>query len=95
MKMHDFGLWFQEAVSKKWLVTIPKEGGFRIYYDGHDLGEQWSNFDSVIYDDEPYIIVLKSKLPIREGFVHKNAYDRRITLDDFEIVINPNYKGPK
>ncbi len=93
MKIHDFGLWFQEVASEKWSITVPQKRAIYIYYDGHYLGEQWSDFVLTIYDDEPYMIMLKSKLPVREGCIDTYAFGRRITLDDFEIVKNPDYRG--
>jgi len=93
MKLTYFGLWFWEysGRDRKWSATVPREPGFLIYYDGRILGEQWDDFDLTIYDDEPHIIRLKNKFPFRESYIRTYAVDRPITLDDFEIVKNPNY----
>jgi hypothetical protein len=93
MKIHDFGLWFKEAASGKWSVTIPTYPHYFIYYDGRQLGKQWVDFDLTIYDDEPHIIRLKNKFPFRESYRQTYALDRPITLEDFEIVKNPDYRG--
>jgi hypothetical protein len=93
MKLRHFGLWFHCRSSWEWSTTISKKGAFDIYYDGHYLGVQWHDFRLTIYNDEPYIIVLKSKLPISQGYKYARVLDRPITIDDFEIVKNPDYRG--
>ncbi len=98
MKIHHFGLWFHWLLNyprsgREWVSIPPLECPFLIYYDGHYLGEQWVDFDLTIYDDEPHIIRLKNKFPFRENYKQTYALDRPITLDDFEIVKNPDYRG--
>ncbi len=86
------GLWFKSAEDGRWYDTIPQEVGFGIYYDAKYLGAQWYDFDLIIEDDEPYIIVLKSKLPIKKGYTCTYAFGRLLTLDDFDIIPNPDYQ---
>jgi hypothetical protein len=91
MKIHDFGLWFKETASGKWSVTIPTCPHYFIYYDGRKLGKQWADFDLTICDDEPHIIKLKKKLT--QSMAGFYEIGRRLSLDDFEIVKNPDYRG--
>jgi hypothetical protein len=96
MKIHHFGLWFDYyAKGDKWLSTIPQDGGgFKIYYDGMPLGMQFNDFDVVVWCKSymPLTIQLKNIFPIEVqwGFY---KIGRRLTLDDFEIIPNPNYIG--
>jgi hypothetical protein len=92
VKLTDFGLWFEYCSGNKyeWSVTIPKNPIYDICYDGYYLGKQWSDFDLVIWKDTPHTIKLKNK------FTNVGMYyeiGRLLTLDDFEIVQNPDYKG--
>jgi hypothetical protein len=91
MKLQDFGLWFQGLTSGKWSTIIPRKDSYKIFYDGHFLGIQWSDFELEIYNSYPYIIVLKNKF----AYDLKEYYrvGRLLTLDDFEIMKNPNYRG--
>ena len=96
MKIHDFGLWFKEAASGKWSVTIPTYPNYFIYYDGRQLGKQWVDFDLTIYDDEPHIIRLKRdyapKEPSSQVLVYGFAQfriGRLLTLEDFDIELRP------
>jgi hypothetical protein len=93
MRLIDFGLWFWEyRWDFEWSATVPRQFGYRIYYDGFLLGEHRSNFDlELCCDWGPYNIILKSKLPLKKGHIDTYVLDRPITLDDFEIVKNPNY----
>jgi hypothetical protein len=94
MKLTDFGLWFWEYSGRdcKWSATVPRQLGYGIYYDGELLGDHLSNFDLELYCDlGPYTIILKSKLPLREGRIDTYTLYRPITLEDFEIVKNPDY----
>ncbi len=95
MKLTDFGLWFEywSGNNYEWSFTIPKNHAYEIFYDGYYLGKQWIDFDLVIYDDEPYIIMLKSKLSVRDNLRRTYAFGHLLTLDDFEIIPNPDYKG--
>ncbi len=92
MKLQHFGLWFHCRSSWEWSTTISKKGAFDIYYDGHHLGGQWHDFSLTIYECKPYIIVLKNKLPISQGYKYAPAFGRLLTLDDFDIIPNPDYQ---
>jgi hypothetical protein len=82
MKITDFGLWFRTFLGKKWSTSIPMYGDFSIFYDGECLGH-WYAYgpDLVLALDTRYIIKFGTYLP-----------DRFLTLDDFEIVANPDYQ---
>ncbi len=95
MKLQDFGLWFQGLTSGKWSTIIPRKYSYKIFYDGLFLGIQWSDFELEIYNLYPYIIVLKSKLPVIKTCERTYAVGHRLTLDDFEIMENPDYRGPR
>ena len=90
MKIHDFGLWFRTWWTNKWSTIIPQTGCFRISYDGKPLGNQFADFDLRVYNDGQFIIKLKNEFAV-SGDCHKIG--RRLTLDDFEIVPNSDYKG--
>jgi hypothetical protein len=89
VKLQDFGLWFQTYYTWAWSVTIPKTE-FRICYDGRILGWQYQDSDLKILEDQPHIIKLKNKF----AYDLKKYYrvGRLLTLDDFEIIENPDYK---
>jgi hypothetical protein len=95
MKIHDFGLWFKLKNSDDsfgWSTTIPPEGFISIWYDGDIMGQQnLHNFDLSITTWYAY------KMRLRDIFSkdYKGHYQigRRLTLEDFEIVENTNYKG--
>ncbi len=91
MKLQDFGLWFQTYYTWDWSVTIPKRAEFRIYYDGEKLGWQYLDFDLKILEYQPHIIKLKNKFA--HDLMEYYRIGRPLTLDDFEIVENPDYKG--
>lgn len=93
MKIHDFGLWFQAYTVRgeiSWSATIPQTGYFYIYYDSAPLGCQYDDFDLEVYTFNRFIIKLKNNFA-RNGYYYNIG--RRLTLDDFEIVPNPDYKG--
>ncbi len=95
MKIHDFGLWFAFWVGTKfnWSTTItmgPKYG-FAIYYDGVQLGCQDDDLCLEIYVEEPHIIKLKKDFPLDSS--GRYIIDRLLTLDDFEIIENHDYRG--
>lgn len=97
MQITDFGLWFKSWNTHdehQWSTTIPQYSGpLRICYDGRILGSHFHDYDFElrIWDDEPHIIALKSVFPkMGEG---SYRVDRRLTMDDFDIVENPNYEG--
>ncbi len=86
------GLWFQ-FYNGTWSNTFPREPGYGIYYDGTPLGQQDRDFDLVIYDDRPLIIKLKSKFQRLESSSDQvYRIGRLLSIDDFEIVDNTNYK---
>ncbi len=90
MKLYDFGLWFVDVISEEWSTTIPQTGCFSIRYDGNYLGVQYSDFVLQDYNSRRFTIKLKNKFA-RNG--HYYEVGRLLTLDDFEIVPNPDYKG--
>jgi hypothetical protein len=101
MKITDFGLWFMSWGSDPhdhWSTTIPKKPPYSIYYDGMDLGVQLSDFGLSIYMDsgyprcEPYLHVIKLKNSFRK-IMERYYIGRPLTLDDFEIVESPEYRG--
>jgi hypothetical protein len=92
MKMHDFGLWFYLHVGyENWYSTIPQTAGFYIFYDGKRLGTHYHDYSLSIFKFEPHIIKLKKPFISDDGLFYDIGHI--ITLDDFEIVENPRYKG--
>ena len=94
MKIHDFGLWFCDWSSisnPKWSTTIPHSPGCRIYYDGKLLGLQDIDLNLYISITKSRIIKLRNNFP---RHLKENNYEigRILTIDDFEIIPNPNYK---
>ncbi len=92
MKLTDFGLWFEywSGNNYEWSTAIPQEGDFYIVYDGVRLGHQYTDFDLGVFNDVQFIIKLKN------NFTRSGAYEkigRQLTMDDFEIIPNPDYKG--
>ncbi len=84
------GLWFRIGAFGRWCKTVPRKPKFGIYYGGKYLGRQTADFDIVICKEAPHTIKLKNK------FTNVGMYyeiGRLLTLDDFEIVQNPDYKG--
>jgi hypothetical protein len=95
VKLTDFGLWFGYLIDEDdnlgWSTTIPREGYFEMFYDGVNLATQWGDFDLEVYGDDPYMIKFKNNFTrSMEGF---HRIGRRLTLDDFEIIPNPDYRG--
>ncbi len=91
MKLHDFGLWFEQY--GEWSTTIPQAGIFFILYDGWYLGYQLESTHLKIWGDAPYKIQIKNSFPmvwVNEGRGHFDIGDR-LTLNDFEIIENPDY----
>ena len=91
------GLWFKLCSNEKWYDAIPLEPGVVIYYDGVELGIQFSTA-LMIYQYTLYIIKPK------KGFCRRKKTrdhyfvpfdDRPLTFDDFDIVPNPDYRGGK
>ena len=105
MKITDFGLWFLDDERpkdrpKEWFTAIPQAGGFAIYYDGNYLGYYHNDDSLLIYDDKPHSINLNKYSPLHGGYLGRSHYTiytigRRLTMDDFEIIPNPDYKGNK
>ncbi len=94
MKLTDFGLWFGYSIDEDdnlgWSTAIPQEDFFYILYDGVRLGHQYSDFELDVYDGKQFIIKLKNNFKLR-GYFHRIG--RRLTLDDFEIIPNPDCRG--
>jgi hypothetical protein len=92
MKLHDFGLWFKTctAVGKiNWSTTIPQEPDYFIYYDGEAVGRQEIDFDLFISTAHPHTLKLKENFKfVGSWFV----IGRCLTMDDFEIIPNPDYE---
>ncbi len=88
MKITDFGLWFA-LPDAKWSTTIPETGGFAIYYDGKPLGGQYTNFHLFISTVQPLTLNLKNKFTYHNGYY---LIGRCLTMDDFELIPNPEYK---
>jgi len=109
MKIHEFGLWFGVGVSnpwvltnpKEWITAIPKDRSFGVWYDGKCLGEQEFGVDFILriyYVRRQHLIKLKGEFPRCEGYPfppYESRYNigRPLTLEDFEVIPNPDYKG--
>jgi hypothetical protein len=92
VKLHDFGLWFFDVGG--WSATVPRQGGFYIFYDGELLGFQYNDLNLTVTCDRPYIIRLKNRLPAGGSiFTYTLKLDSIITLDDFDIIPNPLYES--
>ncbi len=94
MKIHEFGLWFWSDDNAEWSKTIPPDS-FAIYYDGECLGRQWPDYELSIFGDIPHIMKLKMKLDVKKGCTYTYQFHRLLTMDDFDIVENPDYRGEK
>jgi hypothetical protein len=92
MKLTDFGLWFQSP-GNRWSITIPPRGIFSIWYDGHGLGVQYTDLSLGVEHDTPYIVRLKHTFPMDRFGNYR--IDRQITMEDFDIIPNPNYRGAR
>lgn len=94
MKLTEFGLWFYFYADRKdrdmWSTTIHQQGSVFIFYDGVKLGFIRSNFDLIIYNKTPHRIKLKKDFLKRD--LHYRI-GRPLTMDDFEIIPNPDYRG--
>ena len=99
MKIHEFGLWFFQ--DGEWFTTFPQGqllAVVSVYYDGECLGRQWPDYELSlfgIFDNLPHIMKLKIKLELKKGCRHTYLFDRLLTMDDFDIVENPDYRGKK
>jgi hypothetical protein len=102
MKITDFGLWFECRNSStnnlEW-SSVPLKGSSRIFisYDGEWLGRQNQQGKLVTYSTGRHIIALVPRLhsTYYESTIEAPGYciDRLISLDDFKIVENPDYRG--
>lgn len=98
MKLHDFGLWFKcwDSNTQAWnlATTPPKEEFFYIFYDGLCLGQQRAR-NPELYTN-PW---MKYKIKLKTHFQEKPRgifyIGRHLTLDDFEIIEDPEYTGDK
>ncbi len=98
MKLHDFGLWFKlwnTPDGDEWSTTIPPKDIFDFYFDGEKIGHNF--FDNIlsIYPETRHIIKLRCEYRLDDIDCRYMDIGRRITLDDFEIIENPDYKGIK
>jgi transposase len=93
VKIHDFGLWFEQY--GKWSTTIPQAGSFFIWYDRELLGQCWGNLALKVWNDNPCKIQIRDSVPmVRARERGRGHYDLRrpLTLNDFEIIENPEYE---
>jgi hypothetical protein len=99
MKIYDFGLWFYQVSDYfmgdkgTWFTNIPDYDAFDIYYDGFFLGHQSAACQLYISKVVPYKINLKNRFRRVEHTHSSFNIKRRLTLDDFDIIPNPEYKG--
>ncbi len=91
MKIYDFGLWFL-CDDGQW-SAIPQRPTSHIYYDGSSLGYQYSNFDLAVYQDKRHLIQLRNQFCSWGRDSTFKRMGRLLTLDDFEIIENPDYRG--
>jgi len=99
MKLYDFGLWFgiwEDNIDRTYSFTIPKEGICTIFYDGVALGLYHDDFYLEIWDDQPLIMNLKGNFTDTGWSAPNPTYfiGRPLTLDDFDIIPNHNYRRP-
>jgi hypothetical protein len=95
MKIHDFGLWFRGEDDKGmffWSSTIPQARVIYILYDSAALACHAHGFFKILHPFKPHIIKLKKKFAKHGPYYNIN---RLITLEDFEITENPDYRGIK
>jgi hypothetical protein len=99
MKLYDFGLWFRTfAIFKDgdWSTSIPQNSQYRIFYDGAWLGTKFID-QAHISENERFMIKLKNPI-IHSPRVISNGISLyeidTLTLDDFEIILNPRYQEP-
>lgn len=92
MKLQDFGLWFSCGLGPwcEWSTKIPPKTVFQIFYDGICLGIQWPNYVVTIFESKPYLIKFNTLHPPNGS---QYLFNRLLTLDDFEIIPNPDYLG--
>jgi hypothetical protein len=85
------GLWFR-FYNGAWSSTFPREPGYGIYYDGIPIAQHDKEFWLVIFDEHPFTIKLKSKFQRLVSTGEAYSVGRLLSIDDFEIVENRNYK---
>ena len=94
MKITDFGLWFKGEDDEGrffWSSTIPQARVFYIFYDGILIVGACDHGYSLIPSyHKPYKIKIIKDCPLFSG-IYKIG--RPLTLEDFEIIPNPDYKG--
>ncbi len=98
MKLHDFGLWFWEhrtnpRSNSKWSTTIPHSPGYNIYYDGKLLA--WQDIDLIFHICTAKSLIIRLRNSPTWDFkyiIEHYKVGRILTIDDFEIIPNPNYK---
>lgn len=102
MKIHHFGLWFRswsDALDDwAWSTTIPQhDKQVDIYYDGLLLGHHDLFLRLSVIRNHPHIIKLKDHFEYIEGDEKASYYQlgHRLTMDDFEIIENPDCYGDK
>jgi hypothetical protein len=91
------GLWFAEYGElgdlpiRGWSTTIPEGKFFGIYYDGGNLGLQ-SKGELHVYTNSYNKHVMKIIPNIKQNFFGEYLLHRSLTLDDFEIIPNPDHQ---
>jgi hypothetical protein len=98
MKLHHFGLWFNfwgynnnEMCVKGLSTAIPQSPGFCIYYDGVRLGTQYLDFSlRIVRTREPNLLIMKVMPKEKKAGIF--SFNRLLTMQDFEIAPNPDYK---
>jgi len=106
MKIQDFGLWFSYNKDGKWAlmnkIEEPQIYISHIYYDGISLGILFPEDESSIDFPKGAIAVSLNKkyvLNIKTPILHKeltwNFHELipHMKLSDFEVLLNPDWKG--
>ncbi len=99
MKLHDFGLWFRTASLFQhgdWSTSIPKKSNYRIFYDGAWIGTKFIA-QAHFSENERFMIKLKNPITRSPRVIANGISSYRVatlTLDDFEIILNPRYQEP-
>lgn len=88
------GLWFRSwddiATTTR---EIPVSGNFSVWYNDEFLGAQLSNMDLIVEILQPYLMALKKEEYISiEDCQRCYQLGQRLTIEDFEIIANPDYK---
>ena len=106
MKLHDFGLWFGywDSTSYAWYSAVPHRNAswIDITYDGVAVAVERNvglKYELIIFQNHhaPYTIMIKCDFSFGDQRLPHTTLiidiGRRLTLDDFEIVKNPDYRG--